>query len=266
MTCGEVREMLFVFLDNELDAALSIDVQRHVEHCPDCAREVEIERAIQKGLARATDRNAANVPTLEVMSRTMFDGQVGKRPRFVGRRHMTVRAWMTVGASIAGVILLAVSVQRLIPTWEAPSRDTQLAGMLVADFERFLDKGRPVQIASTDRAEVSRWLHGKTGLPVSLPEMKGHCKLVGGRKCKLNGRPAAFASYDMGDSPACVIVLEDRPDALKRMTPLTRNGTAFWVDRLKDHSIVVRQQNDLIYAAVARAEIDEVIHMLTELD
>ncbi len=50
MICSEVREYLFAFLDNELDAQLSIALQLHLEHCPICAREVEIERTIREQL------------------------------------------------------------------------------------------------------------------------------------------------------------------------------------------------------------------------
>ena len=51
MTCRETREHLFAFLDNELDAPLSIELQRHLERCPECAREAEIERTVGKKLA-----------------------------------------------------------------------------------------------------------------------------------------------------------------------------------------------------------------------
>ena len=53
MNCRELREYLFAFLDSELDAALSIEVQRHLEQCPECAREAEIERAIRRQLSNA---------------------------------------------------------------------------------------------------------------------------------------------------------------------------------------------------------------------
>lgn len=50
MICNETREYLFAFLDNELDAHLSIEVQRHLDHCPDCAQQADIEREIAEAL------------------------------------------------------------------------------------------------------------------------------------------------------------------------------------------------------------------------
>ena len=55
MNCGETREYVFAFLDSELETPLSIDLQLHLDGCPDCAREAEIERAIHKRLDHMMD-------------------------------------------------------------------------------------------------------------------------------------------------------------------------------------------------------------------
>lgn len=56
MNCGEAREVLYAFLDSELESALSIEVQRHLESCAQCGREAETEREIRKRLAGALER------------------------------------------------------------------------------------------------------------------------------------------------------------------------------------------------------------------
>ena len=61
MNCGEAREYLFAFLDSELDASLSIELQRHLERCPDCAREAEIERTIRRHLGSALEARASSI-------------------------------------------------------------------------------------------------------------------------------------------------------------------------------------------------------------
>ncbi len=53
MRCGDVREFMFAFLDNELDVRRSMALQRHLDRCPYCARQVEIERIIIGHLKRA---------------------------------------------------------------------------------------------------------------------------------------------------------------------------------------------------------------------
>lgn len=72
MKCRQIRECLFVFLDSELDAAASIRFQRHIEHCPGCAREVEIERG---------DSEAVDVFARAFGRRTVRPGRIATTTR-----------------------------------------------------------------------------------------------------------------------------------------------------------------------------------------
>ena len=62
MNCTEIREYLFAFLDNELDAHLSIELQHHLDHCPACAQQAEIEREGRRCDLRIAFTTAANSP------------------------------------------------------------------------------------------------------------------------------------------------------------------------------------------------------------
>ena len=81
MTCRQTREFLFAFLDNELDAPRSIDLQLHLDGCPDCAREAEIERATKTHLAGSLEQTDRPVPAFDVHA-------VGDETR--ARRHIPV--------------------------------------------------------------------------------------------------------------------------------------------------------------------------------
>ncbi|MEK7757590.1 MAG: zf-HC2 domain-containing protein, partial [Planctomycetota bacterium] len=61
MRCDEVHEYLFAYLDNELDVPVSMELQRHVETCHECAREVEIEWAIKGKLSEVLSREPVDV-------------------------------------------------------------------------------------------------------------------------------------------------------------------------------------------------------------
>ena len=48
MKCKSVQEVIFLYTDNELDEEICVSLRRHVELCPDCAREVAYkERLLQ---------------------------------------------------------------------------------------------------------------------------------------------------------------------------------------------------------------------------
>ncbi|MFQ5807197.1 MAG: anti-sigma factor family protein, partial [Phycisphaerae bacterium] len=100
MTCGEAREYLFAFLDNEVDAPLSIELQRHLDGCPHCAREAEIERTIRKRLSGRIEAAADDLPRFADVLRSALprrdEARVvrGPRPtRFRLRLQPSLRAY-----------------------------------------------------------------------------------------------------------------------------------------------------------------------------
>ena len=104
-----------------------------------------------------------------------------------------------------------------------------------------------------DAKEVSDWLRDRTALAVSMPNVDSATGvLLGGRKCKINGAPAAFAMYRVGDETASVVALRESDQALAHMKRVDRNGDTHWVDRCRGHTVVACRRGELIYAAVSR--------------
>lgn len=61
LSCEEVIEQLFEFLDNELDPGRSAEIDRHIERCRDCFTRAQFERRLREkvrdaGEAKAPDR------------------------------------------------------------------------------------------------------------------------------------------------------------------------------------------------------------------
>ncbi len=61
VTCEEVIEQLFAFLDQELEGDYSAEIARHLERCRDCFTRADFEKRLRAkvraaGTARAPDR------------------------------------------------------------------------------------------------------------------------------------------------------------------------------------------------------------------
>lgn len=61
LSCEEVIERLFDYLDGELDTGCSADIDRHLEQCRECFSRAEFEcrlraRITQSGETKAPDR------------------------------------------------------------------------------------------------------------------------------------------------------------------------------------------------------------------
>ena len=266
MTCGEIREYLFAFLDNELDAPLSIELQRHLDRCHDCAREVEIERTIHKELETVLERDAVDSSVADAVLNSTFaqNAQTGLTDDATGphrRAH-----WVGIFAAAAVVGLLAIAGIWLTAESRSLSPgNARFAELLVNDLEHFLEEGGKLQIMSADRETVSAWLHEKTSIRVSLPVLDGsRHRLMGGRKCKIDGHPAAFAVYEKDNVPTSLVVMEAEHAPLAGMRQVQRKGRTHWVDHRTGHTIIAVRRDLVVYAAVSTLPEQELLDLVMD--
>ena len=165
---------------------------------------------------------------------------------------------------MAAVIVLAFGVRsRLLHdapmVWDGPP----LATLLVQDYEHFVSGRMPLQIASAEHGIVSQWLTKKTKLPVLLPASKEpDRRLVGGRKCVLGGRNAAFSAYDMQGAAAALVVMADEAGVLNDMREVRHGDRTHWVARRDGHTVVACRRDRLIYAAVSTLPETELLTLM----
>jgi len=252
MNCSQAREYLFAFLDGELDAPLSIELQRHLDHCPTCAREAEIERTIRRQLVAVV--NAQHVTELQpLLKRAMARVHASaRRPRRWWRAGLETGRSRSMAA--AAVLLLMLGGWLVLrASWPSPA-PLQLAEVLATDFEHFLSAGKPLDIQSSDSQVVSAWLSDRTRITAALPRMEhGRCKLVGGRPCKVAGRPAAFALYEIDGRPASLIAVEGTDADLRGMVQVAGAPHAYWVDRCRGYTVVASVADGVVRAAIGKA-------------
>jgi anti-sigma factor RsiW len=261
MTCSEIREYLFAFLDNELDTPPSIEIQLHIEQCPVCAREVEIERAIKERLVRATRVQSPETPLdIHKLKRIIEKGQTSDTlHRILSRRGIL--------AACAAIVFAAGLVAHLVMQDASITREghPKFVRQVVSDFEHFQEEGQQIHFASSNAHAVSDWLLRQTDLEVVVPNVKGlYCKLVGARKCTIEDQPAAFVVYEMTGVPASLVAIAGRNSELEQMRQIEHNGQTHWVDDCDGFSVVAYRKDNLVYAMVSKLSQQELIHFLSE--
>ena len=258
MNCTEIREYLFAFLDNELDAPLSIELQHHLDHCPTCAQQAEIEREVRRQLGEVF-ANTQAVPAFDatVLAATLADGRAGPGTARFAWRNRRAAKMVGIAAAVAVMVILWTTTRDVRP------QAGNLADLVVDDYRRFLEEGKTLQLASSDAAEVSAWLSGQTGLEVSIATVTGQrCKLVGARKCTLSGQPAAFALYDMAGTPVSLVATDGAAFGVGQMKRVENGANEYWVDRCEGHTVVAKRAGDLVYAAVSTLPQNDLIHLI----
>lgn len=58
LTCEQVIEQLFAFLDGELDSELNVEFDRHLARCRDCFTRAEFERKLRAKINEAASEKA----------------------------------------------------------------------------------------------------------------------------------------------------------------------------------------------------------------
>lgn len=59
MNCHKIREIVFLYTDNELESELRIEVREHLVLCPHCSRQIEYTKRLVELLRRRCARAEA---------------------------------------------------------------------------------------------------------------------------------------------------------------------------------------------------------------
>lgn len=242
MQCAEALRVQALF-DGELEALSAVEVERHLEHCPEC-------RALTEELARTRARlRAAPLerapPELRRRIGRLLDAEAGAgAPRRARRAAWRLPPfWQGAGAGAALSAACAAALAWLVL---APAASAPLLGELVGAHVRSLMPSHLTDVISTDRHTVKPWFAGHADVSPAVADFapQGY-KLVGGRADYFNGQRAAATVYEHGAH--IINVFTFRADG--RALPALRSRDGY--------HIACWTAADLQYCAVSDAGWDE---------
>jgi anti-sigma factor (TIGR02949 family) len=184
MDCSEVRDLLHVYLDDELEADERRAIAAHLEQCSECTKAFA-ELQMLRHRIRAAGGYA--IPShLEQRLRTMIGLEAAPRP--VWRRAALLAASHLLALLLGAVIASAI-------LWRSEMQDIVVRDVLQAHI-RALIADQMVQVASNETHEVKPWFLGKIPYTpvVRNLDVQGF-PLIGGRVDYVLNRPAAAIVY-----------------------------------------------------------------------
>jgi len=197
MTCPTIdAERLGAYLDGELDLSATLELERHLAGCAECARALAAQRALSQAIGQAGLRHAPLPGQRERLRRSLRAAAPAPVVRFPAPR---LRALASLAALLA-VAVVSWSLGRwgrFIPGPVASS--PALADEVVASHVRSLLAGHPADVESSDHHTVKPWFAGRLDYAPEVVDLAAQgYPLAGGRLDYLDGRPVAALLYRDG--------------------------------------------------------------------
>ncbi|MCC6130735.1 MAG: hypothetical protein IT186_12475 [Acidobacteria bacterium] len=194
------REFLSLAACPPASGGPSEEFDGHARECQACREAIEADRLFSE-----RERALLVEPAPPLLAARVFEE--------IGRARSMRRTWRAlIGA--AAVILLFAGGRILLDGGPEP-----LEGALARDHIEYLAVPNPAEYATADTGTLARWFGGHFPFAVDVPRLRD-AQLLGGRRCKLAGYPAALALYESGGRRVSVFVLP--PEAPFRSLPCLR--------------------------------------------
>jgi anti-sigma factor RsiW len=192
LSCQTGQELIQGYVDGELDLVRTLEVEQHLHECEICARRYRSQKSLRSSLKN--DSLYFSAP--ENLKKRIQSSLRKEAITEVSPRRLSWR-WLTVGASLAFMLLVGVVAWRLVPTSIRSSGDELLAQEVVSDHVRSLQiPGHFTDVLSSDQHTVKPWFDGKVDFAPPVKDFASEeFRLYGGRLGYLNNRPVAALIY-----------------------------------------------------------------------
>jgi anti-sigma factor RsiW len=249
MNCAEVRRLLALYCDGELDLMQHVGIEEHLRECVECAEQAENLRSLRAVFEspalyqRAPASLRARVlAELEVepsawreqisprLPASAWDGDAGANDlRPVVPMTQRAKRWTLpqLAAIAAGITLLAgtSATVGVMASRSRLSTDNQLADWIVSGHVRSLQADHLMDVASSDRHTVKPWFKGKVEFSPQTPDLAADgFELTGGRLDYLQDRPVAAIVYSRRKHTINLFTWPTKGDALNDARSVAKDG------------------------------------------
>lgn len=214
MNCSQARHHWHLFHDSEGDAELHLQINEHLEHCPECARWFTQQSTLEEIVTHSLSSGMEPTPAIW----QKIERQLLPQPA-------SSRRWLLFGSSalaLAASLLIAVNLD----VW--PSQTKDLASLSAALHDE-LAGGREIpKFTSTSHLEIEDYLKRHVSFPVRCPPREdAGFQARGGGTTKLANDSVAYVvgNVDGEDVSLFILSRSSLEHFPKQLTRLRQEGT-----------------------------------------
>lgn len=185
MMCDDARLLLHAYLDNELDAAQSVAIARHMQGCPSCAASYADYAQLREGMMHASLYRRAP----DALRKSWFAEKPAIATLPTAR---TRRAPLALAMAAGFAAAVIVGTPLWLSTTHRAGDTSQWADEAISSHIRSMQPQHLMDVVSTDQHTVKPWFDGKLDFSPRVKDLAGEgFPLVGGRLDALGGRSVA---------------------------------------------------------------------------
>jgi anti-sigma factor RsiW len=237
MACPTAPELLEPYIDDELDLARTVEFEKHLASCEECAQKVASLRALSKRL-QAPDMRYAAPASLRANLRRKTE----PRPSLFRARS----SWYFAAAAA----MLVLAVLPALYVLQNRNNQRQIARELVGAHVRSLMVDHLIDVQSTDQHTVKPWFEGKIDFAPQVNDYAAQgYPLAGGRLDYIGGRTVAVLVYHRRQHPINVFQWPSQDTGESR--PKNQVSEGFNLVHWRDNGMEFWASSDLNYNELA---------------
>jgi anti-sigma factor RsiW len=253
LRCEETRELIHAYADGELDLVKSMEIEKHLQACDDCA---EAHQAIRTLSPVIGDRAVRFDPPANLERRLQ---SALRRENRTQRKSFTM-SWRWLWAVTSFVVVIGV-VWAVAASLNRRSQNDLLAQEIVSSHVRSLMADHLTDVPSSDQHTVKPWFAGKLDFSPPVKDLAPQgFSLNGGRLDYIGHRPVAALVYQRRQHSINVFIWPSTDSAAMNESAASHGynvirwsqaGMAYWVvsdlnlDELRQFVRLLQEQNGI---------------------
>jgi anti-sigma factor RsiW len=232
MDCKNAQTLLGGYLDRELDAVRTLEIEDHLHGCAVCSQSYKDHQVLSEGLRTGSVYFKAPTDLQKRIQRSVRQAaKAESAPRWPSW------SWVRIATPMAAAAFVLLA---LVPFLRGPSTEEILAREVVSSHVRSLMANHLADVSSSDQHTVKPWFNGKVDFSPPVVDLASQgFQLVGGRLDYLDNRPVAALIYQRDKHLINVFIWpssESSDSGIRADTRQgyhvfhwTRSGMTYWV-------------------------------------